>query len=259
MSTTCSIVRGPGQRSVFRDVTHQHGGHRVLPREACEPRRALAHLRDRPRRAGQIGIEEGLHGVDREHVGPNRLDVGDHVRQRRLRRPARGRVRARRDVRRRPRTCSATPRRRRASSVNRTAARRPSAWSSNVDLPIPGSPPSSVQDPSVRPPPRTRSSSPIPVARRGNPTWATSAIGRAAPGCPGLTEARLATAETSESVPQASQSGQRPSQRGLSAPHASHRWIDLVFIGAACHPGTTPTPIWSIFPAVGRKIAQIGT
>ena len=77
-----------------------------------------------------------------------------------------------------------------------------------------------------------------PGAPARRPHLATSAIGRAAPGWPGLTDARLATAETSASVPQASHSGQRPSQRGLSAPHASHRWIDLVFIGAGCHPGT---------------------
>ena len=49
------------------------------------------------------------------------------------------------------------------------AARRPSAWSISVDLPMPGSPPSSVVEPSVSPPPSTRSSSPIPVARRGAP------------------------------------------------------------------------------------------
>ena len=38
-----------------------------------------------------------------------------------------------------------------------------SAWSSNVDFPVPGSPPSSVAEPGKKPPARTLSSSPIPV------------------------------------------------------------------------------------------------
>ena len=35
-------------------------------------------------RTGEIGIEQRLDGVDRQHVGPQRLGVRDHVRQRRL-------------------------------------------------------------------------------------------------------------------------------------------------------------------------------
>ena len=46
------------------------------------------------------------------------------------------------------------------------------ACSSNVDLPIPGSPPTSNTDPATSPPPVTRSNSPMPVSRRatGSPT-----------------------------------------------------------------------------------------
>ena len=36
-------------------------------------------------------------------------------------------------------------------------------WSINVDLPIPGSPPKSVNEPFTRPPPKTLSNSPKPV------------------------------------------------------------------------------------------------
>ncbi len=41
------------------------------------------------------------------------------------------------------------------------------ACSSSVDLPIPGSPPTSSTEPATSPPPLTRSNSPMPVARRG--------------------------------------------------------------------------------------------
>ena len=156
------------QRPVLGDVPDEDGGHPVLPREACEPRRALAHLRDRPGRARQIRIEQGLHGVDREDVGPQRLHVGDDVRERRLGdQPQAGFEHA--EALGSLRTCcgdSSAP-----TSRHRVpdAARRPRACSSSVDLPIPGSPPSSVVEPSVKPPPSTRSSSPIPVARRGTP------------------------------------------------------------------------------------------
>ena len=45
----------------------------------------------------------------------------------------------------------------------------------SVDLPIPGEPPSSTSEPGTRPPPRTRSSSPMPVSRRGTRSVLTSA------------------------------------------------------------------------------------
>ena len=48
---------------------------------------------------------------------------------------------------------------RRPSAVR---ARPAAAWSRSVDLPIPGSPPMSTSEPGTSPPPRTRSSSPIP-------------------------------------------------------------------------------------------------
>ena len=41
------------------------------------------------------------------------------------------------------------------------------AWSRSVDLPIPGSPPTSTSDPGTSPPPRTRSSSAMPRLLRG--------------------------------------------------------------------------------------------
>src|SRR6478609_7912496 len=41
------------------------------------------------------------------------------------------------------------------------------AWSSRVDLPMPGSPPTRTAEPGTRPPPSTRSNSAMPVGSRG--------------------------------------------------------------------------------------------
>src|SRR5688572_16255038 len=48
------------------------------------------------------------------------------------------------------------------------------ACNSRVDLPMPGSPPTSTTAPSTRPPPSTRSNSPIPVDTRASSLWRTS-------------------------------------------------------------------------------------
>ena len=55
------------------------------------------------------------------------------------------------------------------------------ACSSSVDLPMPGSPPSSTSDPGTIPPPSTRSNSPMPVLSRSDAGASTSAYRRAAP------------------------------------------------------------------------------
>ncbi len=49
-----------------------------------------------------------------------------------------------------------------------------SACNSRVDLPMPGSPPTSTTAPSTSPPPSTRSNSPMPVLTRASSLWRTS-------------------------------------------------------------------------------------
>ena len=72
---------GPRKGAFFGDVADEHGGQLAFFRLLHEPVGAVAHLRDRSRRAGQIGIEDRLDRVERQHVGLHRFDVGDHVRQ----------------------------------------------------------------------------------------------------------------------------------------------------------------------------------
>src|SRR5919199_2770319 len=98
------------------------------------------------------------------------------------------------------------------------------SWLRRVDLPTPGSPPTSVSEPLTRPPPRTRASSPMPMGRRAKSADRMSArrSGRAAGTGPLLRWAVPALAErtTSSNDPQASHSGHRPSERGLRYPHS---------------------------------------
>ena len=137
----------PGEGAVLGDVADEHRRDRVFLREPDQPVRALAHLRERTRDAREVGIGERLDRVDGDDVGPDRLDVGEHARQRRVgdeqqvggERPEPG---GRADGPARP-----TPRRRRAGSARPAPRGGPSACSSRVDLPIPGSPPSRVTDP----------------------------------------------------------------------------------------------------------------
>ena len=96
------------------------------------------------------------------------------------------------------------------------------AWSTRVDLPIPGSPPSRTSDPGTNPPPRTRFSSAISTGSRAivlvckspSRTGAAPVVrlaARAPEDCDG------AIVSTSES--HVRQLGQRPSIVGLTNPH----------------------------------------
>ena len=70
----------------------------------------------------------------------------------------------------RRRTCAADSSAHTSRQRAPSAAIAPSACSTSVLLPIPGSPPTSVSDPATRPPPSTRSSSGTFVGRRGAPS-----------------------------------------------------------------------------------------
>src|SRR5262249_59863099 len=92
--------------------------------------------------------------------------------------------------------------------------------SSNVDLPMPGSPPSSTTWPPTSPPPSARSSSAELVERRGNSRVATSASATAVGAAllPWRTKPRSEIVSTS--VPAAPQEGQLPNHCSAVAPQS---------------------------------------
>src|SRR5574342_1109963 len=102
------------------------------------------------------------------------------------------------------------------------------ACSSSVDLPIPGSPPTRITEEGTMPPPRTKSSSAIPVRQRP-----TSALSTADKGIGGLADGtirlsgdppiRRVASGSSTSVFHAPQASQRPAHLGCSAPQSVQR------------------------------------
>ncbi len=77
----------------------------------------------------------------------------------------------------RNRTCAADSSAHTSRPRAPASAIAPSACSTSVLLPMPGSPPINVSDPATSPPPSTRSSSGTCVARRGAPSGSTSTSG----------------------------------------------------------------------------------
>src|ERR1035441_2924522 len=109
------------------------------------------------------------------------------------------------------------------------AARLASAWRTSVDLPTPGSPPSTVTEPATSPPLRTLSSSPIPVATATAPSALIERRGKGVALGPeadenGESAARLGVSpeanDTSSStrVFHSPQAEQRPDQRDEPCP-----------------------------------------
>ena len=95
-------------------------------------------------------------------------------------------------------------------------------WSIRVDLPIPGAPPTSTREPFTAPPPKTRSSSPIPVEKRISSAVPISVMGT---GFTALADAGFLPDFTglsacSTMLFHAPQAGQRPAHLGVSLPHS---------------------------------------
>ena len=174
----------PGEAAVLGDVADEQGGDVALLGQAHEPVRALAHLGHRSRLPGRSGSSTVWIESIASTSGGELVDVREHVRAATSPRRGAGRERARR-----PAQPGAAPARADSSALTSRhraprAAMTPSAWSSSVLLPMPGSPPSRVTDPATRPPPSTRSSSAdAGGAARAHRSGSTSAMGtgRAAP------------------------------------------------------------------------------
>ena len=110
-----------------------------------------------------------------------------------------------------------------------------SAASVKVDFPIPGDPPIRTSEPGTIPPPRTRSSSAMPVVIRATCWASTSRRGTGFAARPDrVAEPRAgATARSSTSEFHSPQPGQRPCHFGLSCPHEEQANTDA---DRATHP-----------------------
>src|SRR6476646_6897825 len=111
-------------------------------------------------------------------------------------------------------------------------ASRAATCSSNVDLPIPGSPPTSIAEPATIPPPIARSNSARPLGRRAGReagvSRPTSGITRPTPWRLCLAEKMLEISALSwTSVFHSEQSGHWPCQRDETDPQAWHVYRDL--------------------------------
>ena len=124
---------------------------------------------------------------------------------------------------------------------------RPSACSSSVLLPMPGSPASRVTEPGTRPPSSTRSSSPTPVGTGTAAPASTSPMGTGPSTAardrrrPDAGVAR-ATSTSSTSVPHASHCRAAPEPPGRLAPHSEQRWTVRVLMAGPYDRGTTLNP-----------------
>ena len=179
-STRCSRVRGPATVPSFVTWPDQRHAGRARLRHLGQARGHLAHLPHAPGGAAELGAGEGLHAVDHRQRRHGRLDRPDGGRQVGGRRPAP----PRRPLPRRARPCREparpTPRRSGRGWRGRPRRVRPASWSRRVLLPMPGSPPKRTIEPGTSPPPRTRSSSPIPLASRDASALLTAPIGEIA-------------------------------------------------------------------------------
>ncbi len=172
------------ERAVLGDVPHEDRRDAARLGELHHAHRDLAHLAHRARGAEEssaawsVCTESITHASGRvraEHV-EHRVEVGlghDRHRQRAGAEPLGAQ----------PHLLGGLL----GADVQRAVARParcPSTMLVSVDLPIPGAPPSSTSEPGTRPPPSTRSSSPMPVGRRATGAAPTSAsgTGRAAAG-----------------------------------------------------------------------------
>jgi len=125
-------------------------------------------------------------------------------------------------------TCAADSSAQTYSTGGRAFASARAASNSNVDFPIPGSPPISTSEPRTTPPPSTRSSSAMPVGSRSpaSRTTSLSGCGRLDEGAPGRRPRAGASARSSTSCTYAPaprrQSGHVPGF-GLAKPHSWQR------------------------------------
>ena len=222
---------GTRDRAVLGHVADEDDRDPVALGEVHQPQRRLADLADaagrarRARRPSRSGPKSTTTSAG--PLGPGRLDDPPDVVLGEDPDAARGRAGQEAEARRAEADLAAAiPRPWHTARRARPRVSPAAAWRRSVDLPIPGSPPTSTSEPGTRPPPRTRSSSSIPSGRRGRsasamaarPTGAAAAAGGrgAEPGALGAR--RLADDRLDQACSSRRRRGTGPSQRRNDSP-----------------------------------------
>ena len=203
-----------------------------MPRSLASRTRRWAHSRTcttEPGAEPELGVEHGLDGVDHDGRWPGPRRWPRRRRAAPSRPAATAGARARRAARPGPAPAACSPRPTRRAPPRRPRPAAPSACSSNVDLPMPGSPPSRVTEPGTRPPPRTRSSSATPVGR-GRALGGVDLEDRRRPvGRPVARRAGPRPGGAPRPPPRGCSTpphvGQRPPTSGRPTPQSVQRWV----------------------------------
>ena len=191
-------------------------------RDLDEPLRAVANLGDRAGRRAELGVVHGLDRVDDDELWFVLLDQRDDAAHVALTREPQA-VDERIDSARRGLHLRGGLLAGEVEAASAGFASDAAACSSSVDLPMPGSPPTSVTEPGTSPPPSTRSSSPIPVDLACHCRGSTWVIGKGGATAAVGTE-RGASSRSSTSVFHAPQPGQRPAHWSACVPQSVHEW-----------------------------------
>ena len=228
-----------GDGTVLRHVPDEDRRDACLLRDAQQPPGRLAHLRDRARGRAELGRVQRLHGVDDAHVGPlllegraDRRELGLGEDPHAVRAPQPGG--AQRDLRRgllaRDEQRSAPAARDRAESAEQERRL------AHAGLPAHeherGRHEPAAEDPVELGDPRR---DPLRLARRdlAERNGGARRAGRSGP---------AGSRSSSTSVPNASQPGHFPSQRGLAVPHSEQTYLTTTFATECQSRSGGPTP-----------------
>ncbi len=216
---------GAGERALLGDVADQHQGEAAGLGEADQLGGAGADLGDGAGGAVERIQPHGLDGIDDDEREPPPPAPGwrrCRAAPSRRRAPRGAFSRPRRSARRRTCSIASSPLTYRARWP--AAAMRAAACSRMVDLPMPGSPPTSTAEAGTMPPPSTRSSSARPVGMRAGgaeePCRPTNSTRRPPPSLAAGPGPRTGAAASSCRVFHSPQASQRPCHFGWTPPQA---------------------------------------
>ena len=157
---------GTGEAAVLGHVADEKRRDVVTLGGEQKLRRGLAHLADAAGRRLELQREHRLNRVDDEQLRPDAADLFENALDAGLGEQIERRIADAEPIAARLDLMLGFLARRVEHGADGRARSCAAACSSSVDLPMPGSPPSSTSEPGTMPPPSTRSNSPMPLGMR---------------------------------------------------------------------------------------------